>query len=37
MRIFQHMGMKVKDDKIEQHATRQLRTYWKIDFDFKKV
>ena len=31
-------GMKLsKDDKIRQHATQQLRTYWKIDFeDFKK-
>ena len=26
-----------KDDKIRQHATQQLRTYWKIDYnDFKK-
>ena len=33
-----HRGMKLsKDDKIRQHATQQLRTYWKIDFeDFKK-
>ena len=32
-------GMKLsKDDKIRQHATQQLRTYWKIDFeDFKKI
>ena len=31
-------GMKLSnDDKIRQHATQQLRTYWKIDFsDFKK-
>ena len=33
-----HRGMKLsKDDKIRQHATQQLRTYWKIDYeDFKK-
>ena len=33
-----HRGMKLsKDDKIRQHATQQIRTYWKIDFnDFKK-
>ena len=31
-------GMKLsQDDKIRQHATQQLRTYWKIDYeDFKK-
>lgn len=30
-------GLKLsKDDKIRQHATQQLRTYWKIDYkDFK--
>ena len=30
-------GMKLsQDDKIRQHATQQLRTYWKIDYkDFK--
>tara|TARA_B100002051_G_C16743259_1_gene645719 strand:+ start:731 stop:2197 length:1467 start_codon:yes stop_codon:yes gene_type:complete len=33
-----HRGMKLSnDDKIRQHATQQLRTYWKIDYkDFKK-
>ena len=33
-----HRGMKLsEDDKIRQHATQQLRTYWKIDYqDFKK-
>jgi len=32
-----HRGMKLtEDDKIRQHATQQLRTYWKIDYeDFK--
>jgi len=31
-------GMKLSlDDKIRQHATQQLRTYWKIDYeDFRK-
>ena len=31
-------GMKLsKDDKIRQHATQQLRTYWEINYeDFKK-
>lgn len=31
-------GMKLStDDKIRQHATQQLRTYWKIDYrDFEK-
>ena len=29
-----HRGMKLsEDDKIRQHATQQLRTYWKIDYD----
>ena len=33
-----HRGMKLsQDDKIRQHATQQLRTYWKIDYnDFRE-